>query len=94
MPKVDVRKNEPTIPALGAAEFQYKVSIVTDDRSTDVEIETDEGVIVGRGFARRRKGDRRSDDLGVALALGRAFEDVSNGYADLAEGMLNGKLPK
>lgn len=85
----DVRDNEPTIPSLGAAEFGYKVSLVSDDKSTDAEIGNGEGLVIGRGFARRRKGDRRNDDLGVALALARAFRDASDRYAESARQILD-----
>lgn len=94
MPKVDVRKNEPTIPGLGAEKFEYTVSIIAGDKSTDVEIKNEDDLVIGRGFSKRRKGDRRSDTLGVALALARAFEDASNGYAGIAEDILEGRQPK
>lgn len=57
---------------------ETKLVVVTDGTSTMAEIvvvdEFGEERLVGRGKARRRKGDRYSKEVGDFLATGRAFK--------------------
>jgi hypothetical protein len=75
----------------------YRVIVVSDGTHTQAEVVTPGpwGVaeVVGTGEARRRtwktpsgkaKGDPRNDEIGVALALSRAFEEVSRYYDKVA----------
>lgn len=88
----DVRDGEPALPGgrgPGAEDFDYTVSVTLDGTTTLVEITDDDyDKIVGSGIARRRKGDRRDNDLGVALAMARAFQNASDNYAEVAAEML------
>lgn len=89
----DVRDREPSLPGGEGPGFlaeEFRVEIAADDQSTLVEIYEPTGGDdpLGSGVARRRKGDRRNTDLGVALAMARAFRDASDRYARVAEELL------
>lgn len=67
------------------ANFQekYEIRVVQDDRVTVAEIVVqdtsdpfDKGGVIGRGVARRRKGDRRQPGYGITLAILRAFREA------------------
>lgn len=66
---------------LGSNKLPYTVKVVTDGTRTVAEVyEGDEDPIVnkpvGVGHAVRNKGDRRNPELGVTLAIARAFQDA------------------
>ena len=60
---------------------ETKVRIFTDGTSTVAEVVQDGGMfgdsVRGRGVARRRKGDKRREEIGASLAVGRAFRDAA-----------------
>ncbi|MFD8117040.1 dsRBD fold-containing protein [Streptomyces microflavus] len=62
------------------------VNIMVDDRTTIAEIlvQNEWGVLepLGRGVARRRKGDRRNSQLGMSLAMARALRHAADRYED------------
>lgn len=60
-------------------------SAVTDGTLTTVELfDPDDDELLGRGVARRAKGDTRNPDLGVALATARAHEGAAQYFYDIA----------
>lgn len=63
-------------------------TIITDGTETVVELKHENGTVIGEGFSRRRKGERRNDDVGVALASARAFEDAARMCYEEAEALL------
>jgi hypothetical protein len=73
----------------------FNVAVTYDDTYTRVRIFTDEpfegGVPVAEGKAKRRKGDARNMKLGLALATGRAFQDLADREARAADRMLEGQ---
>ncbi len=92
-------KNEPYIrpQELGSNEFPYTVRVVQDGTRTVAEVyegERDDlgpwSKPLGVGHSVRRKGDRRNGELGVTLALGRAFQDAADNARQAAEKTLNG----
>lgn len=56
---------------------KFNIYVVTDGTSTYAEI-SQEGTFgrepIGIGVARRRKGDKRREDVGMRLAVGRAMK--------------------
>jgi hypothetical protein len=71
-----------------SAEDAVKVKHMTDGTETVVQI-TLYGQPIGTGRARRRKGDQRDDELGMVLALTRAFTDAATQYAGALDRMLH-----
>ncbi|MGW0682925.1 dsRBD fold-containing protein [Streptomyces sp. NPDC002754] len=63
--------------------------ILTDGTSTLAQIlhvdDKDEERVLAEGTAKRHRGDRRNADLGVALAMGRAYAELSKKYMRLAD---------
>lgn len=58
----------------------YDINLLTDGTTTTAEV-TAKGpfgapLTIGRGTARRRKGDPRNTPVGELLALARTFEDA------------------
>lgn len=65
-----------------------RVSSMTDGTTTVVQMLL-YGEPIGTGIAKRRKGDERNDDLGMAIALTRCFTDAAARYAQTIDGILN-----
>jgi hypothetical protein len=63
-------------------------SSMTDGTTTVVQI-TLHGEPIGTGVAKRRKGDSHNNDLGMALALTRAFTDAATRYARTVDEILS-----
>lgn len=67
----------------------FTVAVAFDGTDTRVRIFTDEpsegSVPVAEGKSRRCKGDPRDPELGLALATGRAFENLAKREFDFAE---------
>lgn len=59
----------------------YDVSVLADGTNTLVEITADDGqgnvLVVARGEARRRKGERRDEHVGQLIAFRRAFAEAA-----------------
>lgn len=76
----------------------FNVVVVFDDTDTFVRIFTDDvgwgEVPVAEGRARRMKGDTRDEALGVALATGRAFQQLADQELEYADGVLNPPKPE
>lgn len=55
---------------------EVEVTVVTDGTTTEAVVRLD-GVSepFAKGTAKRRRGDRRNPEVGILLALARAFED-------------------
>ena len=57
-----------------------KIRIFTDGTSTVAEVVQGSDMwgdhVRGRGVARRRKGDKRREEIGTSLAVGRALRDA------------------
>lgn len=54
----------------------WKVIVLSDETTTVAELML-QGVVMGRGVAKRRKGEERNAGLGHTLALTRAFRDAA-----------------
>lgn len=67
-----------------------KFNSMTDGTTTVVQI-TLYGEPIGTGVAKRRQEDERNQELGMALALTRAFTDAATRYAGTVDRMLNGE---
>jgi hypothetical protein len=65
-----------------------KATSMTDGTTTVVQI-TLYGEPIGTGIAKRRKGDEHVPELGMGLALTRAFTDAATRYAATVDAMLN-----
>lgn len=65
-----------------------KFNSMTDGTTTVVQI-TLYGDPIGTGVAQRRLTDERNQELGMALALTRAFTDAATRYATTVDRMLN-----
>lgn len=65
-----------------------KFASMTDGTTTVVQI-TLYGEPIGTGVAKRRLSDERNQELGMALALTRAFTDAATRYATTVDHMLN-----
>jgi hypothetical protein len=65
-----------------------KVTSMTDGTTSVVQLLL-YGEPIGTGIAKRRKGDERNDEIGMSLALTRAFTDAATRYAATLDGLLN-----
>lgn len=84
-----VLKTAPTgTDDLYSGQHEFQVNAIADGTNTYVEVIDNHGRVAGQGYARRRKGDRRSKDIGMALASARAFQDAAKFYARVAEELL------
>lgn len=63
---------------IGVTEFNLNVEIWSDGTNTIANITDEEDRVVAIGNARRRKGDRRDQTLGNALAVSRACADLAH----------------
>ncbi|PRH79357.1 hypothetical protein C6N75_09745 [Streptomyces solincola] len=63
-----------------------RIAVLTDGTSSTAEIlvENEYGGfdVMGRGVARRRKGDTRQPELGTRLAIGRALKHAASSYEE------------
>lgn len=66
----------PKGPRLFVESAQITLNFADDGTDTVVTLVHD-GNILGEGLARRRKGDPWNEDLGYALATGRALRDAA-----------------
>ena len=74
------------ITGLDFDSLDFEVEVYSDGTTTEARIQAaDVDGYIGRGVARRRKGERRDPDLGLALAMARAFFDLADGYMKVAE---------
>lgn len=86
-----ILETEPTgNERLASGGDDFRANVITDGTSTYVEILDLDGDVIGRGEARRRKGETRNEDLGIYLATARAFQDAARYYARAAEVLLEG----
>lgn len=60
--------------------LDFEVETFTDGTTTEVHIldPEDATVYLGRGVARRRKGDPRNVEVGHTIALARALRDLAD----------------
>jgi hypothetical protein len=63
---------------------EWELDFVYDGTLTRVQVIDNEGEVVSEGVARRRKGDTRNEELGLALATSRALRDAADFYLDAA----------
>jgi hypothetical protein len=72
----------------------YKTECWSDGTETIAHVvpKGDEDVVLGRGVARRLKGEKRNETAGLALALSRAFADAARHFAEVADAALEGEL--
>lgn len=75
---------EMTMGSDGAVKFHS----MTDGTNTTIQI-TLYGEPIGQGFARRHPKDARNQELGMALALVRAFTDVASRYSETLHSIMN-----
>lgn len=62
------------------------VEFVADGTLTRVEVyEGEDGGLIGSGASRRKKGDRRNLELGLALAAHRTFQGMADDYLAVAK---------
>ncbi|MEU3052224.1 hypothetical protein [Streptomyces griseus] len=70
----------------------FRVVLITDETETYVELSAPDefGIprLIGKGVARRRKGEKRDENLGMTLALSRAFQEAAAVYSAEAERLL------
>lgn len=70
----------------------FNVTVAYDDDFTRVRVFTNEpfqgDTPVAEGKAKRKKGDVRDPEIGLALATGRAFEALAKREFDFAKGKL------
>ena len=60
-------------------------SLHSDGTTTIYEILDPEGRVAATGVAKRRKGDARNPEVGVALAASRAHADLAEQFAAAAD---------
>lgn len=79
---------------LDCAEEAWAVKVYTDGTTTEAEVYLSEEPeqIIGWGAARRRKGDKRKDSVGTALAVARAFEHAAGALRAVADDVLEGRV--
>ncbi|GGR51412.1 dsRBD fold-containing protein [Streptomyces roseolus] len=67
------------------------VNLVTDGTTTVAQVldSDDDSVVLAEGVARRRKGDRRNQEVGTLLALSRLHADVSGKLRAEADRLLS-----
>lgn len=70
-------------------EEQYPVTLIWDGTTTIAQMLDKGGEKLAEGVARRRKGDRRDQEVGDFLAMGRMYADVSERLIAEAEGRLS-----
>lgn len=74
----------------GGAPNTVQFNSMTDGTTTIVQI-TLYGEPIGTGVAKRRSTDPRNTELGMVLAMTRAFTDAATRYAGYVDQLLNGE---
>ncbi|MFE6222942.1 dsRBD fold-containing protein [Streptomyces sp. NPDC057854] len=67
------------------------VNLVADGTTTVAQVvdSEDDTLVLAEGVARRRKGDRRNQDVGDLLALSRLHADISQRFRAEADRLLS-----